>query len=110
MKSEISIGDFEKLDIRVGKITAANKIPGAKTLMLLKVDIGEPEPRQLVAGLVGYYEPEELIGKYVVVLANLKPKKFMGFESKGMILAADEGGKPILLTVDKKVKPGCPVK
>ncbi len=103
---EISIEEFARLDMRVGKVVKAERIPGARKLVRLEVDIGEAEPRQLVAGIAEYYKPEELVGLNVVVLANLKPKRFMGVESRGMLLAADVNGRPVLLTVMEEVPPG----
>lgn len=107
--SEITLEEFKKLDLRIGKIVSAERVEGSKKLLKLIVDLGD-ENRQIVAGIADNYFPEELIGKLVVVLANLKPAKLMGIESKGMILAADVEGKAILLTVDKEVKPGERVK
>ena len=110
MAREITIEEFAKLDIRVGKVLKAERVPGARKLMRLEVDLGEERPRQLVAGLVGSYEPEELVGMSVVVLANLKPRKFMGVLSEGMLLAADVNGRPVLLTVAGEVPPGSRVR
>ncbi|RLI06966.1 methionine--tRNA ligase subunit beta [Candidatus Bathyarchaeota archaeon] len=107
---EVSIEEFAKLDLRVGKIIRAERIPGARKLLRLEVDLGEEEPRQLVAGIADFYEPEELVGLNIVVLANLKPKKFMGVESRGMLLAADVEGRPVLLTVIRDVPPGTRVR
>ena len=107
---EVSIEEFAKLDLRVGKIIRAERIPGARKLLRLEVDLGEEEPRQLVAGIADFYEPEELVGLNIVVLANLKPKKFMGVESRGMLLAADVEGRPVLLTVIRDVPPGTKVR
>uniref|UniRef100_A0A7C4S5H1 Methionine--tRNA ligase n=1 Tax=Geoglobus ahangari TaxID=113653 RepID=A0A7C4S5H1_9EURY len=106
-KSEerIDIKDFAKLDLRVGKILKAERIKGSKKLMRLEVDIGD-EVRQIVAGIADGYREEELVGKSVVVLANIKPAKIMGVGSDGMILAADVDGKAVLLTPEKDVKPG----
>lgn len=106
---EITIEDFEKLDIRIGKILKAEKIEGSKKLLKLEVDLGE-EKRIVVAGIAQNYEPEKIIGKQVPILANLKPAKLMGIESNGMILAADENGKAILLHPDREVKLGCKVR
>ena len=75
---EISIDIFKKLDIRVGKIVAAEDVKGSKKLIKLEIDVGEGKLRQILAGIKEWYRPEELVGKYVVVLANLKPKKMMG--------------------------------
>ncbi len=107
---EITIEEFAKLDIRIGKVLKAERIPGSRKLLRLEVDLGEGEPRQLVAGLAGFYEPDELVGMNVVVLANLKPKKIMGVESRGMLLAADVNGRPVLLTVEEDVPPGTKVR
>ena len=106
-KSEerIDIKDFAKLDLRVGKILKAERIKGSKKLMRLEVDIGD-EVRQIVAGIADGYREEELVGKSVVVLANIKPAKIMGVGSDGMVLAADVDGKAVLLTPEKDVKPG----
>jgi methionyl-tRNA synthetase len=99
--------DFAKLDIRVGKVLLAEPIKKSKKLLRLEVDIGEEKPRQLVAGMASYYAPEELIGKSVIVLANLKPAKLCGVESNGMMLAADDGGAIVAaLMPDKEIKPG----
>ena len=107
---QISIEEFARLDIRVGRVVRAERVPGARKLVRLEVDIGEVEPRQLVAGIAEFYRPEELVGLNVVVLANLKPKKFMGVESQGMILAADVDGRPVLLTTLSDVPPGTRVR
>ena len=107
---EVSLSDFEKLDIRVGKVLKAEKIPGSRKLVKIEVDLGEPKPRTLVAALVGFYEVEDLLGMNIVVLTNLKPKRFMGVESRGMLLAADVDGRPVLLTTAGDVPPGTRVK
>ncbi|MBO3762875.1 MAG: methionine--tRNA ligase subunit beta [Thermoproteota archaeon] len=105
--AQISLEEFQKLDIRVGKVISAEKIEGAKKLLKLTVDIGEK--RTLVAGIAEYYEPSSLIGKNIVVLTNLQYKKIMGIESQGMILAAVQDGVPFILTVEGDVKPGARV-
>jgi len=103
----IEYDDFAKLDIRVGKVLFAEPVKKSKKLLRVEVDIGEEKPRQLVAGMASYYTPEELIGKYIVVLANLKPAKLCGVESNGMMLAADDGGAIVAaLMPDKEIKPG----
>ncbi len=106
----IPYDDFAKLEIMIGKIVEAEEIPKSKKLLKLKVDIGETEPRQLVAGIKQQYAPADLIGRLVVVLANLQPAKLMGVESRGMILAADLDGKAILLQPDSEVPPGTRVR
>lgn len=106
---KISFEEFKKVDLRVGKILKAEKVKGSDKLLVFEVDVGE-EKRRLVAGLAEYYQPEYFIGKTVVVVVNLEPKKIRGIESQGMVLAAvDEKGKPYLLTVDGEVKPGAKI-
>jgi len=97
----ITIDEFSKVDLRVGIVKEANRIPGTKLLRLL-VDLGELGVRQIVAGIGEYYSPEDLVGRRVVVVANLKPKSIRGYVSQGMILAAgcEKGGRPYILTVD----------
>jgi methionyl-tRNA synthetase len=94
---EITIDDFVKVDLRVGLVKFAERVKGADKLLHLKVDIGEPEPRTIVAGIALAYEPEALVGRKVVIVANLAKRKLRGLESQGMIVAASlEGGKPVL--------------
>ncbi len=102
---QIDIEYFKKVDLRVGVVKHAEKIPGSKKLLRLLVDLGTEE-RQIIAGLAEWYSPEELIGKRVVVVANLKPKKLMGYESQGMILATCDQGKPRIVTVEGEAAPG----
>ncbi len=106
----VDITDFQKIDLRVGIVEKAERIPGSRKLLKLMINLGS-EKRQIIAGIAEYYKPEEVVGKYVIVVANLKPKKFMGYESQGMILAADckPGAKPVLLTVLEPVEPGAKV-
>ena len=94
---KITIDDFAKVDLRVGQVVSAERVKGADKLLHLKVDIGEAEPRTLVAGIAEAYAPEQLLGRKVVIVANLQPRKLRGIESNGMIVAASiEGGKPVL--------------
>jgi methionyl-tRNA synthetase len=103
----IDYEDFAKLDIRVGKVLLVEPVKKSKKLLRIEVDIGEEKPRQLVAGMASYYTPEELVGKSVIVLANLKPAKLCGVESNGMMLAADDGGAIVAaLMPDKEIKSG----
>ncbi len=105
LKPEILIDDFSKLDLREGKVLSVDAIEGSSKLYKLSVDIGEI--RQIVSGIAKYYpDPKELVGKTVVVIANLKPVKLMGIESQGMILAASKKKKLSLLTLDKSINPG----
>jgi methionyl-tRNA synthetase len=105
----IDIKDFARLDIRIGRIVKAEKIKGSKKLLRLEVDVGG-EVRQIVAGIAETYSPEELMGKLVPVLVNIKPAKLMGVESKGMILDVDVNGKAVLLQPEKDVPVGSKVR
>lgn len=104
----IDIEFFKKIDLRVGLIRNAEHVPGSKKLIKLIVDLGS-EVRQIIAGLAEWYNPEDLVNKYVIVVANLKPRKLMGYESQGMILATCSKGKPSILTVLEPVEPGSKV-
>ncbi len=97
----IKYKDFEKLDLRVGKIIEAEKIPNSKKLLKLIIDLGN-EKRQIVAGIAKMYDPESLINKNVIVLVNITPVKLAGVESKGMLLATDSS----LITTDKETPLG----
>ena len=101
----ISFSDFQKIELKVGRIVAAEKVEGSEKLVKLEVDLGE-EKRQLVAGIGKFYQPQELINKEIIVVANLEPKKLMGIESQGMLLAATGEGFISLLQPDKEVPPG----
>ena len=108
----IDIGDFAKVDLRVGEILTAERIPKSDKLLRFTIDVGEAEPRQILAGIAEYYEPEPLIGRKVVIVANLKPRKLRGFESQGMVCAASVGdeGKPVLATFIEDVPNGARLK
>ncbi|MEM5883031.1 MAG: methionine--tRNA ligase subunit beta [Candidatus Aenigmatarchaeota archaeon] len=104
--AEISFVQFKELDLRVGKVLEAEQIPSSKNLIKLIVDFGT-EKRQAVAGLVGYYKPEELIGNKYVFILNLERKKFFGIESQCMILAAEDGkGNVVLIKPEKDIEEG----
>lgn len=102
----IEFDDFMKVDLRVGLVQSAEKVEKSKKLLKLIVDAGDPEPRQILAGISEHYAPEDLVGKRVVIVANLKPRKLMGLESQGMVLAASDDGGLSVLVVDKEVEPG----
>jgi len=102
----IDFNDFQKVVLKVGQILEVEEIPKAKKLYKLTVDLGEEKPRTIVAGIKPFYTPEELKNKKVIVVANLKPKKLMGIESQGMLLAANDGENFSLLTVEKDIKNG----
>jgi len=110
--SFIEIDDFAKVDLRVGQVLSAERIPKADKLLLMKVDIGEEQPRQILAGIAQYYEPEKLVGRKVVIVANLKPRKLRGYESQGMVVAASYGeeGRPVIATFTEDVPNGARLK
>jgi methionine--tRNA ligase beta chain len=105
-KMEITFEEFQKLDMRVGKILEANQIPGSRNLIRMIVDFGS-EKRQAVAGLLQWYKPEDLVGKKYAFILNLQRRKFMGVESQCMILAADDGkGNVVALQPEKDISEG----
>jgi methionyl-tRNA synthetase len=107
---KISIDDFMKVDLRVAKVLTAEKVPNSRKLVKLSIDLGT-EHRTLVAGIAEAYEPEQLVGRTIVMVFNLKPAKLMGIESNGMVLAASpDGGKPTLVGFDGDVPPGTRVR
>ena len=102
----VNIKDFEKIDLRVAEIKSAENIEGSDNLYKLEIDIGEDERRTIVAGIKKNYDQDELVGKQIIVISNLEPAKIRGVESNGMLLAASEGKKVVILTPDKRLKPG----
>src|SRR5262249_2162982 len=108
--AQITIDDFLKVDLRVATVLAAERVPKSNRLLKLQVDTGADQ-RTIVAGIAEAYEPEALIGKSIVVVANLKPAKLMGVESNGMVLAASvDGGKPVLVGFTDPPAPGARVR
>ena len=105
----ISIDDFAKIQMRVGQVVEAEKVAGSRKLVRMRVDIGT-EIRQVVAGIAEAYEPAALLGKKVVIVANLKPARLMGIESDGMIVAASAGDRPVLVTFTEEVPNGALLK
>ena len=107
----ISINDFAKVQLRVGQILTAERIEGSEKLLKLKVDLGEDrEPRQILAGIAKYYAPEQLLGRKIAVVANLKPAKLMGQLSEGMLLAASDEHSLELLAVGSSLAPGAVIR
>jgi methionyl-tRNA synthetase len=105
--ARIGIEDFLKVELRVAKVREAAAMPKSKKLIRLLVDAGDPEPRTILAGIAEGYQPEQLVGKTIVIVANLKPRPMMGTESNGMVLAASaEGQPPILVAADESLPPG----
>jgi len=110
-QGEIGIDEFARVQLRVGTVTLAERVPKSNKLVRIEVDLGEGRPRQVVAGIGTRYEPEKLVGRQIVVVANLKPAKLMGVASQGMLLAATlpDGG-PVLLAPEAEVPNGSGVK
>ena len=110
--SFIEIDDFAKVDLRVGEVLSAERAPKSDKLLLMKIDVGEEQPRQILAGIAQYYEPEKMIGRKVVIVANLKPRKLRGLESQGMVVAASYGeeGRPVIATFTEDVPNGARLK
>ena len=102
----VSFDEFKKIELKIAKILKAEDIPGKDKLVKLEIDIGEENPRTLIAGLKPVYSAKELVGKTIVVVANLEPATIAGIESNGMLLAADSESGAILLSVDRDTEPG----
>ena len=105
----IGYQDFKNVEMKVGKVLSVEDHPNADKLLVLRVDVGEETPRTLVAGLKGHYAPNELEGKLIVVVTNLEPAQLRGVASNGMLLAAQEAEKVVVLTLDEQIAPGSPV-
>lgn len=108
--SNISYDDFAKLDIRVAKIIETMPIEGKTRIIKGRIDLGHNDQRDVIIGGAQYYQPEDIVGKIVIVIANLEPKKMAGVESNAMLLAADVDDKPFWLTVNEDVPLGSPIK
>jgi methionyl-tRNA synthetase len=106
----ITIEEFGRVDLRVGTIRAAAPHPNADRLLVLQVDVGEAQPRQLVAGIRAAYDPRFLVGRQIVVVANLKPAMLRGVESQGMLLAASDPDGLSVLAPGRRFAPGTKVK
>ena len=107
--AKVTIDQFMEIDLRVAEVRAAERVPKSKKLMKMTVFTGDEE-RTIVAGIATKYTPEELVGRKIVMVANLQPAKLMGIESNGMILAASLDGEPSLLSVDAGVPAGTKVR
>lgn len=108
LTEEVTMKEFKRLDIRIGTVTEVEQVPGSEKLYKMHVDMGD-EVRQIVTGLVDWYTEEELRGKVIAVLMNLKPAKIFGQWSYGMLLAAEVGDNLALLTVDREIANGARV-
>lgn len=105
----ITFDDFKKVELKIARITGAEEVAGAGKLLKLQIDLGG-EKRQIVAGIKKCYQANDLIGREIVVVANLEPRMVMGIESNGMLLAASNDTGPVLLKPDKDVPPGSGIK
>lgn len=107
----VSYEDFSNLTLRVARVIEAARVEGSEKLLKLSVDIAEEAPRQIIAGIGKVYEPEDLVGKQVVIIANLEPRSIMGLESNGMVLAAhDADANPVILIPEKETPAGSDIK
>lgn len=104
----ISFDDFKKIDLRVAKVLKAEKVKNAENLLKLDLDLGL-ETRQVVAGIAKFYDPKDLIGKSVIIVFNLEARKFLGIESQGMLLAANDRKKIAIIQPDKEIISGTKV-
>ena len=106
---KISFEDFQKIELKIGKILTCVPVENSEKLLKLEVDFGE-EKRQIISGIAQFYKPEDLTGKEFVFATNLEPRKIMGLESQGMILAADAEGKAVCLSPNQEVAPGTKIR
>lgn len=106
LKPQINLEDFAKLDIRAGTVLSAEEIEGSEKLLKLSVDFGDFGKKQILSGIKLWYKPEDLEGKQYIFILNIEPRKMMGLESQGMILAVDSDERPVLLAPLEKVKNG----
>ncbi len=104
----VKFEQFKELELKVAKVLEAERVENSGKLLKLKIDLGEENLRQLVAGIGKVYSPEEIIGREIIVVANLEPRMLVGLESQGMLLAASDEG-PVLLRPDREVPPGSSV-
>jgi len=106
----INLDDLQKVELRVGKVLTAERVEGSEKLLKLSVDLGEGAPRQILSGVAKWYAPEDVVGKQVVVAANLEPRMMMGLESQGMLMAAHGAdGEAVLLTAMADVPGGAQI-
>lgn len=105
----VNFEEFQKLDLRVAKILSAERVEGSDKLLKLEIDLGD-EKRQIVAGIAKNYKPDDIMGKEIAIIANLELRNVFGLESNGMLLAADVGGKPVLLMPEIDVPPGTKIR
>jgi len=109
MSEEVSFAEFKKLDLRVGRVLSVEGVAGLDKIYKLAVDIGEDNPRTILAGVKEFIKPQDLEGKNIVVIVNLEPKEVRGVLSEGMLLAAEVDGKPTIIVPEEAVEPGTPI-
>ncbi len=105
---EITIDDFHRIDLRVGKVIECEKVEKSRSLLKIVVDIGD-EKKQIISSISDYYKPEDMLGKQLIIVNNLKPAKFMGLESQGMLLAVEDNNGVSLLHPDRDMESGTKV-
>ena len=106
----ITIDDFTKVELKVGKVMSADPIEGSDKLLKLMVDLGEDQPRQVLSGIAKWYTPDDLVGNSFMFITNLEPRMMMGLESQGMILAAEGDDMPVPLVPLREVAPGAKIR
>lgn len=106
----ITIDDFSKVELKVGTVSEAEEVEGSEKLIKLTVDLGEESPRTVLTGMKTWYQPADFKGKQLVFVVNLEPRKMMGMESQGMVMAADPEGGPVFLIPEKPVPPGTKIR
>ena len=110
VKPLIKFEDFEKVDMRIGTVLSVEEIEGSDKLLKLDVDFGEIGKRQILSGIKEWYKKDDLIGKQLAFVINIEPRKMMGLESQGMIMAVDSSPKPLLLKIEENTKDGSEIK
>lgn len=106
----IAIDDFAKVEFKTGKVLSVEPVEGSEKLLKLMVDVGDPQPRQILSGIAKWYTAEDLVNNTFIFITNLEPRMMMGLESQGMLLAAENDGTPIPLTTLSEVAPGSTIK
>ena len=106
----IAYDDFKKVELKIARIIEAEEVAGAEKLLKLKIDLGNSEIRQIVAGIKKTYQAKDLVGKEIAVVVNLEPRMVMGLESNGMLLAASDEKGPVILIPEREVLPGSGIK
>jgi methionine--tRNA ligase beta chain len=110
LKPNITYEDFAKLDLRVATVKMASRLEGSDKLLRLEIALADEEHRQIIAGIGAYYQPEDIVGRQIVIIANLEPRKLMGLMSEGMLLAAEGLTGAIVLSPEQPVAPGAIIK